>query len=401
MTVANPIVDTSLRTRRDFSIAEQWAFLDNSFVGPLPEPVRRAVIAYLDQRASVPTDVYALLASVERCRDSFARLIGAHSDEIGFLYTTSEAENVVVNALELKPGDNIVTTDLAYSTTTVLGKHLEKTHGIELRVVPHVLGGVGISNVEPYVDRRTRLITVPWVSHISGFRHPVRALAALAHSVGALIYVDAIQIVGTEPIDVKSEGIDFLSCGTFKWLMSGWGVSAFYVRQDLLQSTRPDRFGWQTAHATPLGGLDYQERPNARKFEFASPAFDQFPGLEVGLSYLEEIGLDAIAAHSDRLIGDLRRGLTERGFEIFTPVDARSPCLAFWVGTDKVTSERHFAEARVKIGVATGDRVSQAYGARDDGSHSRIRLSPAHYNNSEDISRFISAVEGLPRYRMA
>src|SRR5690606_23337127 len=105
-------------------------------------------------------------------------------------------------------GDNVVIDDLHYDTEFVLYRELERTRGIELRVARSRGGAAGVAEFEPLVDRRTRLVSVAWVSHRNGFRHDMRALADLAHAHGALIYADAIQAVGTLAVDVQAADVD-------------------------------------------------------------------------------------------------------------------------------------------------------------------------------------------------
>lgn len=388
--------DTSVETRKHFPIAEQIAFLDNAFIAPIPAPVRIAGQNWLDARAESETDVYAMLAAVEESRRLFTGFIGAHPDEVGFLYTTSEAENIVANALDLQQGQNIVTCDLAYPHATVLGKHLEKTRGVEMRIVRHRNGRIDPEDYDRHVDARTRLLMIPWVSNINGFRHDVRAVAEVAHASGALVMVDAIQIVGTEPLDVMREQIDVLCSGTYKWLMSGWGVAPFYVRRDLLQRLTPDRHGWQKALAAPRGDYQYVERDTAAKYEYASPAFDQYQTLRVALKYLLDIGLDRIRLHSRRLLAEARRSLELDGFAIFTPPGNEAPNLSFWVGASEKEVDRIFKSRGVRVGFASGSRTSETYGANPEVC--RVRISPAHYNNDSDIRRFLDVATSLPRH---
>jgi selenocysteine lyase/cysteine desulfurase len=388
--------DTSVETRKDFPIAEQMAFLDNAFIAPIPAPVRLAGQQWLDARATSETDVYAMLAAVEDSRRLFAGFIGADAAEIGFLYTTSEAENVVASALNLQPGDNIVTCDLAYPHATVLGKQLEKSRGVEMRVVRHSGGRIDAVDYARHLDARTRMVMIPWVSNINGFRHDLRAVAEIAHAFGALVVVDAIQIVGTEPLDVRHEQIDVLCSGTYKWLMCGWGVAPFYVRRELLDRLTPDRHGWQKALAAPRGDYQYVERETAAKFEYASPAFDQYQTLRVALRYLLDIGLDRIRLHSRRLLGDARRTLELNGFDIFTPPGNEAPNLSFWVGAAEKDVDVFFKARGVRVGFASGSRTSETYGANPEVC--RVRISPAHYNNDADIRRFLDVATMLPRH---
>jgi|694.fasta_scaffold16870_5 selenocysteine lyase/cysteine desulfurase len=389
--------DLTASTRADFEVVQRWAFLDNSFIGPMPRPVKEAGMRHLAARAADETDVFGLLATVDRVRTKFAGLIGADPSEIGFLYTTSEAENVVTRALDLQPGDNIVTGDLAYPHTLVLGRHLEQTLGIELRIARHRGGRLALEDFLPLIDGRTRLVTVPWVSNINALRHPVRGLADAAHAVGALLLVDAVQIVGTERLDVVAEGIDLLCTGCYKWLMAGFGVAPFYVRKDLQERIVPDRQGWQTALRAREadGGLRY--RSTAARFEYATPAFDTFPLVEAAIDYLEAVGLDRIHAHSRRWLGTARSELESAGFTIFTPPGNVAAALSFWVGAGDKEVDAAFRAAGIRIGFASGSRISETYGANVQSC--RVRISPAHYNDGGDLERFLQVAARLPRYR--
>src|SRR5262249_38074804 len=146
-------------------------------------------------------------------------------EQVALLYSTSEGENIVTRSLGLKAGDNVVIDELHFTTTFVLYRQLEQELGIQLRIVPHSQGQVRLADYDAHVDRKTRLVSVAWVSNRNGYRQDIRALAALAHSRGAYLYVDAIQALGTFPTDLGAEGMDFLTSGSYKWFFGGFGVA--------------------------------------------------------------------------------------------------------------------------------------------------------------------------------
>src|ERR671937_180157 len=121
--------------------------------------------AFIDRKSRAPIPLDEMLARTDEVRGQFARLIGATPEEIGFLFATSEGENIVAAAVDLKPGDNVVIDELHYTTTFVLYQHLQKTRGIDLRIVKHRDGAVARDDFERAVDNRTRLVSVAWVSH--------------------------------------------------------------------------------------------------------------------------------------------------------------------------------------------------------------------------------------------
>src|SRR5262245_44668867 len=207
-----------LTTRGDFPAVNDYTFLNTAYIGLIARPVADAGRAWLDARASKPLEVGPMLAKADECRHRFAGLINAADDEIGLLFATSEGENVVTDALDFKAGDNVVIDDLVYPSTPVSYRKLQETKGVDLRIVKHRNGAVSVADFEKLVDNRTRLISVAWVSNLNGFSHDMKPLADLAHAHGAYLYTDAIQAIGTAPLDVRAAGGDFLCCGSYKGL---------------------------------------------------------------------------------------------------------------------------------------------------------------------------------------
>jgi selenocysteine lyase/cysteine desulfurase len=380
-----------LTTRGDFPAVNDYTYLNTAYIGLIAKPVVEAGRAWLDARASKPFEVGAMLAKADECRHRFAGLINATDDEIGLLFATTEGENVVTDALDFTPGDNVVIDDLVYPSTPVIYRKLQETKGVELRIVKHRGGAVNVADFEKLVDKRTRLISVAWVSNLNGFRHDMKPLADLAHAHGAYLYSDAIQAIGTAPLDVRAAGVDFLCCGIYKWLMAGFGVAPFYVRRELLDKIRPDRVGWHVEKR--LDDYHYQHFKNGKKYEFASLAFGELYQLAAALAYLERVGLPQIETHTAALVSQLRKGLAERKFRIFTPEGTRSSILSFYIEQPAEVANKTLETAGVKVSVQNGDRT-EAYGGTG-APVSRVRVSVSFFNNAADIDRMLVASERL------
>jgi selenocysteine lyase/cysteine desulfurase len=382
-----------LTTRADFPAANEVAYLNTAYIGPIARPVVEAGRAWLEARARRPYEVGEMFAKADEVRHRFASLINATDDEIGLLFATSEGENVVVDALDFKAGDNVVIDDLVYPSTPVIHRRLQETKGVELRIVKHRGGAVHVSDYEKLVDNRTRLVSVAWVSNINGFRHDMRPLADLAHAHGAYLYTDAIQASGTAPLDVRAAGVDFLCCGIYKWLMAGFGVAPFYVRRELLDRIGADRVGWHVEKR--LDDYRYQHFRTAKKYEFASLSFGEIYQLAAALAYLERVGLAAIETHTAALVAQLRKGLADRKFTIFTPEGNRSPIVSFYIDQAAEAAAKTLEAAGVKVTVQNGDRTD-AYGG-SGAPVSRVRVAVSFFNNAADIQRMLDASERLRR----
>jgi selenocysteine lyase/cysteine desulfurase len=321
-----------------------------------------------------------MLEKTNETRKKFAELFGAKQHEVGFLFATSEGENLVASALDLRPGDNVVVDDLHYTTSYVLYKTLEKEKGIELRIAPSVAGRADRENFEPLVDARTKLLSVSWVSHQNGFRHDLKDLADLAHAQGALLYADGIQALGMFRTNLREEGVDFVASGTYKWLHGSYGVAPFFIREEHLERFPPDRMG---ALSLEWEGPDHQFRlyPSARKYEYATLAFGPVYQLDAALGYLAKAGLGAIEDHAIPLAEAMRKGLLDLGFPVGTPAKNRSAIVAFAHGKDPEKAQKLFEGRKLRVSF------------REKGT--QIRAGAALFNNNKDVEGLLEAAEAL------
>jgi selenocysteine lyase/cysteine desulfurase len=367
-----------LGVRADFPIMSDRIYLNSAYIAPIPRQVVAAGKAFLDAKAGRPLDVNDLLANNDAVRKQFAQLVNASPDEIGLLFSTGEGENIVANGFELGSGDNVVIDDLHYTTEFVLYRALEQSRGIELRIVKNRNGAVTAKDFEPYVDQRTRIVSVAWVSHQNGFRHDMRPLADLAHAHGALFYADAIQAVGMFPIDVRRAGVDFLCCGTYKWLLAGFGVAPFYIRAELLDRIRLDRFG-EMQIDKELPDHKFELLKTAARFDYSSRAFGEVYLLGAGLSYLDRVGVQRIETHTVGLASQLYAGLVRQGHKMFTPPDNASSIVAIFVSKPMDDVRAAFQAANVKVTVRNG----------------MVRIAPALFNTADDIDRCLEVTGRL------
>jgi selenocysteine lyase/cysteine desulfurase len=382
--------DDPLGVRKDFPALREYTFLNTAYIGLIPQAVADAGRDWLDARTRRTYSVQQMQAKTDEARKLFARMVGAGEDEVAFLFSTSEGENVVVNSLDFKPGDNVVIDDLVYPSTPVINRRLEKMKGVELRMVKHRNGAATVEDFAKLVDKRTRMISVALVSNISGFRHDMKGLADLAHANGGYLYADAVQAIGMGPVDLRALGIDFLTTGSYKWLMAGFGVAPFYVRRELVDRIQPTNVGWQVAKR--LDNYQYEPYRTARKFEFASLAFGEIYQLAAALAYLQGIGLDKIEAQSLALVQQLRKGLTDLKARILTPEGNRSSIVSFYIRKESAEAQKILDADQIKVSLQNGDRT-EAYGGT--GPVTRVRVSLSFFNNPADVERFLGVASKL------
>ena len=372
--------DDPLNCRQDFPVLDKWTYLNSPYIAPSPQQVVDATVAFHQAKASDPIALGSMLEETRTVRASFAELVNATPGEVGLLSTTSEGENVVTAALGLRRGDNVVIDDLHYDTTVFLYNHLVEANGIELRVIENADGAATADAFARYVDDRTRIVSVSWVSHQNGYQHDLKSLAELAHAHNAYLYVDAIQGVGAIDLDVRETDVDFFTVGGYKWLLAGFGIAPFYVRQELLGEIDMDRVGWRQLESEPEPG-EYRFYEDARKFGYATPAFGAVYQMRAALDYVHRIGVNNIEAHTLPLARALNAGLRNLGFDVVTPEDNPSPIVAFRHGVDPARANETFNKAMVKVSL------------REVGT--QVRAGIALFNNQGDIDRLLEVAESL------
>jgi len=374
-----PAGDDPLGVRGDFPVVQEGVYLDSAYITPSPRQAVEAAQAFAEAKARSPVSLGAMLEETDAVRRKFARLIGATEPEVGVLFSTSDGENIVARALDLGPGDNVVIDDLHYETTYILYQHLADSRGLEVRVVPSVRGAADAEAFAEHVDERTRLVSVAWVSHQNGYHHDLSALAELAHINGAYLYADAIQGIGMLDLDVKSVGIDFLTTGTYKWLLGGFGVAPFYIREELLDLVPTDRMG-SLQVAEELGGHRFRLHDDAKKYGYATMAFGAVFQLGAALDYLLQVGVPNIERHTVALAHHLREGLVAQGHDVWTPAENRSSIVTFEHHRDVDMVRRTLGDAGIRVSF------------KEEGV--KLRAGVALFNTSDEIDRLLEVTGG-------
>ena len=354
--------------------------MNNCSQAPLTDATQAAVDAYLQSWARDGMDWDAWIAEVELARQSFARLINADVDEVAVTSSVSHAASALASALSFDGERRRVLASAAEFPTVGHVWLAQQPRGAEVAWVPlSTSGTIDTNDYATRIDERTRVVSACHAYFVNGFKQDVAAIARLAHSRGALVFVDAYQTLGTEPIDVKALEVDALAGGTLKYLMAAAGIAFLYVRRTLADQLRPTMTGWfGRAHPFAFDATALDWAPVARRFDSGTPPIVNAYMARAGLEIIHDVGPANIAAWtrvlSHRLVaGGRERGLTLSG----TPNAARkSPTTAFWVGEGSESVERRM-RARGVIPSARG---------------SVIRLSPHFYSTIQDVDRALDTL---------
>jgi selenocysteine lyase/cysteine desulfurase len=363
--------------RADFPLALAETYLNPAAIHPLGTFAARAIEQSLAYRLRGGGDGRSDFGADKQqdLKRRYGQLIGATANEIAFVSSTSDGENIVVLGLDLpKRGGNVVIDELHFTTSLYMYKELEKK-GLELRIVKHRDWAIDIRDMDRAIDRNTRLVSLALVSNVNGYRHDCKAVSEIAHARGAYVFADIIQAVGAVPVDMRGLGIDFASAGTYKWLMGERGFGFLYVRADLQDTVLPTtRYGHRQVTNFNRATLTWEPLPGAAKYEAGGIPVMLAACVLEGIDYLRTLGLDRIGAHAKRLTARLQRELPPLGLKSLTPEATETPIVAFEV-KDAGATAKALQAARITATVVANE--------------SRLRLSVSVFNNDEDIDRVV------------
>ena len=373
--------------RKEFPRAVQQVYLDAAAHMPLPTYTAEGMRRYMDFHMYGPGEGRGEYASesVRQVKPLFARLINAKPSEIAFVVCTKAGEAAVVNGLRIQEsGGNLVTNDLHYagSVHDYIGR---RKAGMDVRIVKHRDWRIDLRDMEKVVDKKTKLISITLVSNVNGWVEDAKAMSDLAHANGAYLYADIIQAAGSVPVDVKALGIDFAACSNYKWLQGARGAGFLYVREDLQGSAVKDlsypgyvRFNYSPWETNRDGAEDfpYSAPRNAGRYEPGNVSYVAYAGQYEALQRMLAIGVDKMYEHTKSMCDRLKKELPGLGYKLITPLDAQSSVVVAQAKDLKATQQK-LRRANIQV-TTTGEN--------------RVRVSPAIYNNMDDINRLLTAL---------
>jgi len=290
-------------------------YLDNAATAQVPRPVLDAVHDHdTMRRANVLRGVHRLAEAATEAYASARATIAQHlnaaaPEEVVFTSGCTAAINLVAHSFGalLKPGDEVVISELEHHSNLVPWQMLRDRAGIVLRVIPVTAAGtLDLERLPELVGPRCRLIAVTHVSNVTGAETDVAAVVAAARSVGARVLLDGAQQVPHAPVDVQALDVDFY-CFSGHKAYGPTGVGVLWARGDLLAALPPFLGGGEMIRRVTLTETTWAPPPH--RFEAGTPPIAQAIGLAAALDWLQAQDLAAAGAHLHALTQRLLAGL--------------------------------------------------------------------------------------------
>lgn len=385
-----PILDTEVHGHR-------LVYLDNAATTQKPLAVIEALSDYYSHlNANIHRGAHHLAAEAtgryEEVRRQVQQFIGArHHHEVVFTRGTTESINLVASSFAKRyfTGDDAVIVSGMEHHSNIVPWQLA---GAVLRPIPFSDEGVlDMDAYERLFSDRTRIVAVNHVSNTLGTVNPVERIVEIAHAHGVPVLVDGAQAVSHMMVDVQAMGCDFY-CFSGHKMYAPMGVGVMYGREEMLSELPPYQGGGEMISEVTFERTTYNELPF--KFEAGTPSVGDVIGLGRAIAFMQEVGVDVIAAHeADLLTYATERLSTLPGLRIYGTAPMKTSVLSFLIGQAHPYDVGTLLD-QLGVAVRTGHHCTQPVMDRY-GIPGTVRASFAVYNNREEVDALVAAMERI------
>ncbi|HEY1469735.1 MAG TPA: aminotransferase class V-fold PLP-dependent enzyme [Candidatus Acidoferrum sp.] len=379
---------SSVDWRQAWYANDAVVYLNAAGQAPMPRVSLDAVQAALEWKKfpHALTD-QGEMALPQRVRTSIANLIGAKPQEIALTTGASAGLMALAYGLSWKPGDEILTAHGEFPAQYTTWKPMEAREGVKLRLIAPREQWITADDFVAALTPKTRVVSVSMVRFDDGSMLEAAKLGAACRAQGTLLALDVSQCCGAIPMNVKALGADFITCSGYKWLLGPYGSGFFWASSELTARFRPGPFYWQGIEGLIHYGDLIFESPKpaagARGWDASETAsYFNLTGWDASLRFLQELGVETVAAHNRKLMTRLFELLPHDRFVRTSPAktEQQGPYGCFAAYALERTHECNERLKREKV-----------YASLREGN---IRVSPHLYNTEQDIDTLIRVIAG-------
>jgi len=219
-------------------------YFNHASTGPVSVLVKQRLTDLLEEKSKDKIDDYSSFLKVaDETKELLSKLINCPVDRLAFVDNTSNGLNILTQSIDWKTGDRILLNDIEFPANVYPFLNL-KRFGVEVDFVKSKNGIVTAEQIIESVKPETRLISVSFVQFLSGYKIDLEKIGSFCRENNIIFSVDGIQGIGAVNIDVQKSKIDFLSCGTQKWLFGAQGLAFIYVDEKFQKKMIPANVGW-------------------------------------------------------------------------------------------------------------------------------------------------------------
>jgi selenocysteine lyase/cysteine desulfurase len=323
---------------------------------------------------------------LETVRRRLARTFGCDPEEIAITRNASEALEIVQLGLDLKPGDEVITTNQDYPRMIATWLQRQRRDGIVLRQITFPVPPPSLDDlynrIEAAVTPRTKVIHICHITNRTGQIFPVKRICRMGRDRGIEVIVDGAHSFCQFPFRHEDLDCDYFGTSLHKWLLAPIGTGMLYVRRRKIPQI------W------PMMGADETLREDIRKFEqIGTHPASQRNAITEALNFHESLGVERKAArfrYLRRRWSDRVRGLAR--MKILNSDDPEQSCAIGFVSVEGMTSGKLYDYLWTKYRIWTSPTAMP-------GEYEGVRVTPNVYTTLEEIDTFAEAMEGIAKMK--
>ena len=374
-------------------------YFDNAATTQKPKAVLdRIMYGYEHLNANIHRGVHFLSQKATEAHEEARKFVASYinaasSDEIIFTRGTTEAINLVAfsyGEYACSEGDEIVISVMEHHSNIVPWQMLCERKGMKLRIIPiNEKGELNPDVFRSLINTRTKLVAITHVSNVLGTINPVKEIIKAAHAGNVPILIDGAQAIPHINVDMQDLDADFYVFSGHK-VYAPTGIGVLYGKREWLEKIPPYQGGGEMIQTVTFEKTTYNELPF--KFEAGTPDYIGSTALAEALRYIEQTGIDRIAAYEDELTRYATNRLMEiDGMKIFGTSEHKSAVISFLVGNIHPYDIGTIID-KLGVAVRTGHHCAQPI-MNFFNIPGTIRASFAFYNTKEEIDIFVEAVK--------
>ena len=355
-------------------------YFNHASTGPMSTRVKESIkeLLYLKSEGKID-DYKELLRRADESKQLLGKLLNANADRIAFTSNTSSGLNILAQGIRWKKGDRILLGDVEFPANVYPFMNL-KDIGVEIDFVKSENGIVTAENLIQAITPKTKLISVSYVQFLSGYKIELEKLGTTCREKGIILSIDATQGLGALTLDVQKCNINFISCGTQKWMLGLQGMAFIYISKELQDKLKTASVGWLSVeNAWDLIDYDFTLKKTANRYQPGTLNTFGVYTINASLKMFDEFGFNNIEEQVLSNSKYLIEQLTDTGF---TPLlkNLSKKNLAGIISFKSKDAEDIFNYLQAK-NIVTAVRKGI------------VRLSPHFYNTKDEIDKVVAELK--------
>ena len=355
-------------------------YFNHASTGPMSSRVKESLNELLYLKSEEKIDDYKeLLRRADESKQLLGKLLNTTVDRIAFTSNTSSGLNILAQGIRWEKGDRIILADVEFPANVYPFMNLKEI-GVEIDFVKSENGIVTAEDLIHTITPKTKLISVSFVQFLSGYRIDLEKLGTTCKERGIILSIDAIQGLGALTLDVQKCNIDFISCGTQKWMLGLQGMAFIYISEELQSSLKTSSVGWLSVeNAWDLIDHNFTLKKTANRYQPGTLNTFGIYTINASLKMFDEFGFNNI---EEQVLSNSQYLIEQLANTEFIPLlkNFSKKNLAGIVSFKREDAENIFNYLQEK-NIVTAAREGI------------VRLSPHFYNTKDEINNVVAELK--------